>query len=440
MSRRIYIIVVFATWIGCAFPCLAQYEIPTDSLTSWWQAEGTAVDHVGDNDGELRNGVDFSPAAVGHGFRFDGLDDCIVADTTSGLDGGAEVTYAAWVRPASAPTSGQYRAIVGVGDMMQPAWTPLQCRLVYGSPFGGGSRFYMDCGINDSNNFVWRETSTSYPADGSWYFVAAVFDGGTIDLYVNGALDNGGNSSSPGSVVNQNAEDYVVIGAGLRQPDGLIGVPFDGLIDEVALWGRALAPEEIQNAMLTRPHNLLINPGLDGDLTGWHPSNSNDTTFEYSGADSSNDPASGSAETTISRTTNNGFQSIGFQCVVTDPDTAYLLDGEAFLPSGQIPSGALQIVATQFEETDCTGPWTRYNWTDSVTAFDTWQRFLPRAIYIHPDSGSVKVRLTVKSDGGSGSDTLLGLFDDVVFAEMPNHVFADDFGFGDTDAWSAVVD
>jgi hypothetical protein len=57
---------------------------PPEGIISWWPGDGNALDIVYDNDGTLQNGVTFAPGKVGQAFSFDGLDDYVsVADDIS---------------------------------------------------------------------------------------------------------------------------------------------------------------------------------------------------------------------------------------------------------------------------------------------------------------------------------------------------------------------
>ena len=89
----------------------------------------------------------------------------------------------------------------------------------------------------------------------TWYHVAGVYNAAaqTLDVYVNGVLDDGIlSSASPGVVPTipasqlNNASANVNIG---RRPDN--GYHFSGVIDEVRVYGRALTPSEIQADMNT---------------------------------------------------------------------------------------------------------------------------------------------------------------------------------------------
>ena len=73
-----------------------------------------------------------------------------------------------------------------------------------------------------------------------------MFNNGTLDIYVNGLLDNGTETGiNPGTVINTNANNYVWMGAMVRSGQAAFFVPFNGLIDEASIYNRALTANEI---------------------------------------------------------------------------------------------------------------------------------------------------------------------------------------------------
>ena len=83
----------------------------------------------------------------------------------------------------------------------------------------------------------------------TWYHVAGVYDAATqsLHVYLNGQLDDGLLQGTV-TATQQNSSDNVNIG----QRPGLPGTfNFNGLIDDVRIYSRALTQAEIQNDMLT---------------------------------------------------------------------------------------------------------------------------------------------------------------------------------------------
>jgi len=241
-TRIIFLLILFLLIPTIVF---AQYTIPTSGLVSWWRANGNANDSFGSYNGSLINGATFAPGMIDQAFSLDGTNDYVYMPNTTLIDGGSQATYMAWVYPAALPADGFYFNIINVGEGTMPTWDPLQCRLQYYRLGGQPVRFYMDCGINNANDVSYRYSSNTYSPN-SWYLVVAVFNNGTIDMYVNGVLDNGTQQSTAGAFINTNAFNYVTIGA-LRRSDGsLTSSYWPGLIDEVAIYNRALSANEIE--------------------------------------------------------------------------------------------------------------------------------------------------------------------------------------------------
>jgi|GEM_PF-6614926 len=82
---------------------------------------------------------------------------------------------------------------------------------------------------------------------GKWYFVASVYDGSKISLYVNGNLD-GSTQAQLGETINNEKEFQI----GKSNTDNSY---FNGVIDEVRIYNRALSADEIQKLYMNIPFN-----------------------------------------------------------------------------------------------------------------------------------------------------------------------------------------
>src|ERR1041385_1716655 len=85
-----------------------------------------------------------------------------------------------------------------------------------------------------------------------WYYLTGVYDAAarTLNVYLNGALDNG---TLIGTVTSAQQNSALNVNIGRRA--GAVGYAFNGTIDEVPIYARPLAPAEIQ------PHIHLFFPG-----------------------------------------------------------------------------------------------------------------------------------------------------------------------------------
>lgn len=96
--------------------------------------------------------------------------------------------------------------------------------------------------VDVMNNWNLGVSSTYAPAgvitDGGWHHVAGTYDGGTLDVYLDGAYTN--TAVAPPPVY---AADNYLIGCDINL--GNPEEPFTGTLDEVRLYDRVLAPAEI---------------------------------------------------------------------------------------------------------------------------------------------------------------------------------------------------
>ncbi len=96
--------------------------------------------------------------------------------------------------------------------------------------------------------------STTVLTAGTWYHVAATFEGTAMSLYINGTLDNG--LSNGLTRWTDNVNPPLVLGAPtLGSSDGY----FNGVLDEVRIWNVARSASDIQSTM---------NAELTGNETG----------------------------------------------------------------------------------------------------------------------------------------------------------------------------
>jgi hypothetical protein len=346
-------------------PCAA---LPP-GLISWWGGNGNANDIIGAYKGTLVNGTSFASGKVGQAFSFDGVDDHVFVPNTLSIDGGAEATYMAWVYPAASPAADTYAGLFGAGDSTVPVWTTQQCRLLYwntqGSP-SGTAKFYMDCGTNDNTteaSYIGRITAGDYPI-GAWHSVAGVFNNGSLDIYVNGVLDNGTvTGENQGTFINTNAYNFVWIGALVRSDQSFDSQYFQGLIDEVAIFNHALTADEIASiynastAGICMPTKILT---VTKTGTGGGTVTPNAGTLTWIG--------------------NNGTGSFSTETIITltaSPDTGSVFDGW----SGSGCSGTGDCVLTMTADT-------------TVTAL-----FTPEVIPLTPTEGTIGTELAIAGSG-----------------------------------------
>jgi hypothetical protein len=250
-------------------------DIP--DLAAWWDLDDGAGTVVLDSSGNGHNGEAFgNPAWVegihGGAMEFDGVDDRIEMPTTSPAQGfpatDGEVTWALWFKTGS-----------GTGSRTLIAQGPAGAAHVQGNRSitveASGVIMMRAHSVGDLTSI----TSNATVNDNEWHHVAVTLafetsgTSDTLKFYVDGDLSKGLEVDTIN--VNQHAgpaADFVVT-LGAR------GGFYDGLIDDVAIFGRALTAEEVVAVMSGRSKELAsaVGPG-DGttdvlrDVTlAWNP-------------------------------------------------------------------------------------------------------------------------------------------------------------------------
>jgi RHS repeat-associated protein len=203
------------------------YLAPT-GLVSWWRAESNALDSAGGNNGSLSNGVSFVAGKVGQAFSFNGLDQSVEIPYAPAL-ASTTFTIEAWVNPSG-----------------QVSWWLGQA-FIFGQAYGrqlvvrtGCQGLSVAVQVLTSPWNIYQVDSSGEIPIGEWTHLVGTWDGTSLSLYINGALDQ---QVTPG-IVPWDSDCSFSIG-GINGPCAYFGQYFPGLIDEVGYYNRALSASEI---------------------------------------------------------------------------------------------------------------------------------------------------------------------------------------------------
>ncbi len=237
-------------------PCAA----PPAGLVSWWRAESDALDFAGGNNGQLVNGVTFTPGRVGQAFSFDGSSGYIRIPASAGLDlgTGGGMSIECWVNPRS--VAGQ-QALAEWNSGAGPAahfWIS-----VPPAPGAGPGCIYINL-VDTTGNYHTLSSAAGIVQTNSYQHVAMTYDkaSGVASLYYNGGLVA---SQVLGSFVPQTSYDFYLGERIGPSPIGLLG----GAMDEMTLYNRALGTAEIQaiynaersgKCVVPTPPTILVQP------------------------------------------------------------------------------------------------------------------------------------------------------------------------------------
>jgi hypothetical protein len=194
----------------------------TSNLVSWWQGETNAWDFVGGNNGTLSNSVTFGPGRVGRGFVLTGTGGAVVVGNGTNLQL-QDFTIESWVKRGSATSI----SLNGPFGMI----------FAYGA---GGYGLYLDGNGTPTLTKVTvnNVTASTSITDTNFHHLAVAKSGTTVVFYVDGLAYTAAPYNSGGFTFTTAAEI------------GSWGSPFqstfNGTIDEVAIYSRALSTTEIQ--------------------------------------------------------------------------------------------------------------------------------------------------------------------------------------------------
>ena len=219
-------------------------------LVSWWTGDTNENDIIGGNNPSAVNAVTLVPGEVKNGLTF-GTDGYIQIPAASNL-ANQRFTWAAWVMPAGpGSTNDQYGSVIllqnsdDFSDVIALDWraTP-------------DSRFLFTFG-NQFNETIY---SSDTFAAGSFYFVAATYDGTTFQLYVNGMSEA---SFTESKAIPYNSNSWVIGESFIIRPNFR---SWNGVIDEVQAYNVALSQSQIQEIYHAGPSGIC--KGLTFSPTG----------------------------------------------------------------------------------------------------------------------------------------------------------------------------
>jgi hypothetical protein len=224
---------------------------PTN-IVVWWPGDGTAIDVIGGNNGTLENGATYAAGEVGEAFDFTSTNEAVLIPYSPSADLSAmsSWTIEAWIKPASYNNS---------------TWPTIYAKGRWDASLGLNSGTgKLESWINNANQLI-GATAVSL---GQWNHVALVYDGASRTFYVNGVFAGAGNAPAISPDTNPSAIGNVVSNN---------MASFNGLIDELSIYNRALSSNEVNSIYLAGSYGKCLPPstsfGFDTSTSGlqWTP-------------------------------------------------------------------------------------------------------------------------------------------------------------------------
>lgn len=208
----------------------------SDGLLGYWklnESSGNASDSSGNSQtltdtntvtfttGKFANGGDFESGSSQYQY---------VADNST-LSVTGDLTLAAWINPESVTAATQFD-IATKWDSGSESYGLVQ--------YGDEIRMYIDSASN------YETTDAVNLATSTWYHVAGVYDAetATVKIYVDGELQASTTTGTiPSSITDEGSRFHI----GAEDSAGTADSFYDGIIDEVRVYGDSLSKFEIEN-------------------------------------------------------------------------------------------------------------------------------------------------------------------------------------------------
>lgn len=201
--------------------------LPPEGIVGWWRGENNADDFYGNNNGTA-NSINYVTGRTegGSAFRFDGSTSYVDLGNPTALQITGSLSVECWFKTDAAV--GNYKTLVskwfsGDSDASYALhWTDF-----------GGLGFHIR---NVEGQVLSAHSGATLQLnDGRWHHVAGTWDGFIISIYIDGQLMGSDSASIFGPI--SNTTNPVRIGTDNR---GFTDRYFEGIIDEVAIYNRAL--------------------------------------------------------------------------------------------------------------------------------------------------------------------------------------------------------
>ncbi len=289
MKTCILLPVVTSVVVSCSVALGADVR---EGLVAYWPLNSTSggfpvttPDVVGGND---LAGIDMDVASAvvsgrfGNAIAFDGVQSYLTYQALPEADSGLPIsrqgswTMALWVKAPSQPAGNYY--LVESSSLSGTPLTAFTARANSGST----AVYVRDA---SGNNPVNMPAVADVSLDDTWHHVAMTYDADShaFTHYVDG------NAAYTTSYVPNYANNalYDLVTLGARSRNGTIDLFFQGAVDDVALWARALSPAEIQEV---KTNSLAVPVPRFAPVITQHPANATNlfagdsvtlTTFGY---------------------------------------------------------------------------------------------------------------------------------------------------------------
>lgn len=203
-----------------------------DNLTSYWKLDGNSNDSVGTNTG-TDTAITYSTTSgkINSGASFNGSTSKIGLPNGSAPTGGNARSISMWFNSSTT----QQDQLFGYGVVAAQ-----QAFVIFTNMNGQIGKLGLNC-----NNGDFLTTNVVFTNDSSWVHLVVTYAGGGLTnsnvlMYVNGVLEA---TNNPAAATANTSNSNFAIGFDSVYAASL---HLTGAVDEVAVWSRAITPQEVQ--------------------------------------------------------------------------------------------------------------------------------------------------------------------------------------------------
>jgi concanavalin A-like lectin/glucanase superfamily protein len=209
-----------------------KFNPPLAGMIAWWRADGSAEDSIGTHDAPTPFGSSYSTGKVNQAFDLPGIGNKLIVPDSPDFVLTNAFSIEGWIYPHQ--TDFGLVAMRGDARVGHDSW-------ILGMTNTPGDLSFIITSDSNESAEIDAPIQTN-----QWQHFAATFDATNgMKLYINGVLAAQTNTTvRPIGVLNSNDAPGLCLGNSCTVSNWLT---FIGLLDEVALYSRALTPAEIQN-------------------------------------------------------------------------------------------------------------------------------------------------------------------------------------------------
>jgi hypothetical protein len=221
--------------------CLPTY-VPTNGLVGYWPFCGNANDESGNSNNGTVNGATLTTDRFGNtnqSYNFNGINQYITIPPAANQNTSSSYSISFWISANDTTAKAQGNEVIS--DRNSTSF-PFRYRMNFNisSPCCANDTTILGtCGTSSCNDIL-----SSLPTPNTWYNFVLTYDGAsqTLKGYKNGVL-----LGSKSNVPFQTGNRQINIGRSIS-PDFPSGIAYyNGKVDDIGLWNRALTQQEINN-------------------------------------------------------------------------------------------------------------------------------------------------------------------------------------------------